>query len=44
MREFCRKVDPIVLEVLVGFVRVCLDVVLRFEVPRVVLIVVDMVS
>lgn len=39
--EFCRKEDPRTLEVLVGFVRVCRDEFLTFEVDRVALIVAD---
>ena len=41
-REFCRKDDPRTLEILVGFVRVCRDEFLTFEVDRVALIVADM--
>ncbi len=44
MREFCRKEEPTVLEVRVGFVRVCLEDVRIFEVPRVVVMVDDMVG
>ena len=36
MRELWRREEPSVLEVRVGFVRVCRDEVRRFEVPRVV--------
>ena len=40
-REFCRKEDPRTLEVRVGFVRVCRDEFLTFEVFRVDVIVAD---
>jgi hypothetical protein len=42
IKEFCRKEEPSTLEVRVGFVRVCRDEFLTFEVNRVVLMVVDM--
>lgn len=43
MREFCRKEEPTVFEVRVGFERVCLKEVRIFDVPNVAVIVEDMV-
>lgn len=43
MSEFCRKEDPAVFEVRVGFVRVCLRDVRMFDVPNVVVMVEDMI-
>ena len=44
MREFCRSEEPIVFDDLVGFVRVCLEVVRKFDIPKVVVIVLDIVG
>jgi hypothetical protein len=42
IKEFCRREEPTVFDVRVGFVRVCLDEVRRFEVAREVAVVVAM--
>jgi len=43
MREFCLRFVPMILDVRVGFVRVCRNEPLKFEVPSEAVIVVDMV-
>lgn len=40
---FCRKEEPTIFELRVGLVRVCLEEVRRFEVPKVVVMVEDMI-
>ena len=42
IKEFCRREEPTVFDVRVGFVRVCLDEVRRFEAARVVVVEVAM--
>ena len=42
IKEFCRREEPTIFDVRVGFVRVCLDEVRKFEVAKVVAVEVAM--
>jgi hypothetical protein len=44
INEFCRREEPTIFDVRVGFVRVCLDDVRKFEVAKVVVVEVAMTS
>ena len=44
IKEFCRREEPIIFDVRVGFVRVCLAEVRKFEVAKVVAVEVAMTS
>ena len=44
IKEFCRREEPTIFDVRVGFVRVCLDEVRKFEATKVVAVEVAMTS